>query len=115
MSGGMDALGPLAIQSAHRVLGLSYGDIAHAVGTDEETLSRWLQGERPATAHQHRLHCLNALVREIQKTMRPETVRDWLHRPLPAFDGATAYELILSGRCEGLLSMLGSLNMGLFL
>lgn len=58
--------------------------------------------------------CLEGLVREIQSTMRPEVIGDWLHRPLPVYDGATSHEMILSGRCNSLRGLLQTRNFGIF-
>ena len=102
-----------AIESA-RVLGLSAGEIAQAVGVDEFTLEEWTQGEGPTAVHRRRLDMLDALVREIGDTMRPEVVSAWLRRPLPAYDGATPHAMILAGRSEALFTTLRALNQGLY-
>lgn len=100
------------VEPARRVLGLDYGEIARAVQADESTLYRWRQGKAPTAIFLSRLERLDDLVREIQRTMRPEAIRDWLDRPIPALDGETPRQMILKGRSETVLGMLISLNAG---
>ena len=59
-----------------------------------------------------RLERLDDLVREIQRTMRPETVQSWLDRSIPGLGGETPRGMILKGRSETVLGMLISLNAG---
>ena len=100
------------LEPARNVLGLDYGDIARAVQADASTLYRWRQGKAPTAIYLSRLERLDDLVREIQRTMRPEAIRSWLDRAIPALDGETPREMILKGRSETVLGMLISLNAG---
>lgn len=101
------------VESARRVLGLSDRNLARAVGTDEATLGAWLQGSWPTATYLQRLEALDVLVREIEETMPPDVVGDWLHRPLPAHGGATAHMMIVDGRFQPLRGTLVTLNWGL--
>jgi len=100
------------VELARSVLGLDYGEIARAVQADESTLYRWRQGRTPTAVYLSRLERLDDLVREIQRTMRPEAVRSWLDRSIPALAGETPRGMILRGRSETVLGMLISLNAG---
>lgn len=100
------------VELARSVLGLDYGEIAQAVQADESTLYRWRQGKAPTAIYLSRLERLDDLVREIQRTMRPEAIRGWLDRSIPALDGETPRQMILRGRSETVLGMLISLNAG---
>lgn len=100
------------IDLAREVLGLDYGEIARAVQADESTLYRWRQGGSPTAVYLNRLERLDDLAREVQRTMRREKISEWLARPIPALGGATAKDMILSGRAETVLGMLISLNAG---
>ena len=102
------------VEPARRILGLSEREIAGAVGTDEATLAAWRQGNWPNAGYLRRLQSLDALVREIEDTMRPEVVSDWMQRPLPAHEGATPHAMIVGGHIEPLLGTLMTLNRGLF-
>lgn len=100
------------LEIAQRVLALNYEEIARAVLTDPSTLYRWRQGQTPTAVYLSRLERLDELGREIQRTMRPEVIESWLNRPIPAFEGTTPREMILSGRSETVLGALLSLNHG---
>lgn len=100
------------VELARSVLGLDYGEIARAVQADESTLYRWRLGQAPTAVYLSRLERLDDLVREIQRTMRPEAIPDWLDRPIPALGGETPRSMILTGRSETVLGMLISLNAG---
>jgi hypothetical protein len=100
------------IDLAKRVLGLNYEQIARAVLTDPSTLYRWRQGQSPTAVYLSRLERLDDLAREIQRTMRPEVIPQWLDRPILAFEGRTPREMILDGRSETVLGSLLSLNHG---
>lgn len=100
------------VELARRVLGLDEGEIARAVQADKSTLSRWREGQAPTAIHLSRLERLDDLVREIQRTIRPEVVQGWLDRPIPALDGETPRSMILKGRSETVFGMLISLNAG---
>jgi uncharacterized protein (DUF2384 family) len=100
------------IEAARSVLKLNYEEIAAAVLTNPSTLYRWRQGHIPTAVYLSRLERMDELVAEIQRTMRTEVISDWLSRPVPAFDGKTPRDLILSGRSETVLGALLSLNRG---
>ncbi|HEX8831160.1 MAG TPA: hypothetical protein VF705_08355 [Longimicrobium sp.] len=100
------------IQTAQQVLRLNLEEVARAVSTDPSTLYRWRQGQTPTAVYLNRLERLDDLGREIQKTMKPETIPAWLNRAIPMFDGRTPRELILEGRAETVLGALLSFNHG---
>lgn len=100
------------VELARSVLGLDYGEVAQAVQADESTLYRWRQGKAPTAVYLSRLERLDDLVREIQRTMRPDAIPGWLDRPVSALDGQTPKQMILKGRSETVLGMLISLNGG---
>jgi hypothetical protein len=100
------------VELARSVLGLDYGTIARAVNADESTLYRWRQGQSPTAVYLSRLERLDDLVREIQRTMRPEAIHDWLDRSISALGGETPRGMILEGRSETVLGMLIALNAG---
>lgn len=100
------------VELARQVLGLDYREIAQAVQADESTLYRWRQGQAPTAIYLSRLERLEELVREIQRTMRPEAIRDWLDRPVPALEEHTPRSMVLRGRSETVLGFLFALNAG---
>jgi hypothetical protein len=100
------------IEAARNVLGFTYEEVAAAVLTDPSTLYRWRQGHVPTAIFMSRLERIEDLTDEIQKTMRREMIGEWLNRPIPAFKGATARQMILNGRAETVLGALLSLNRG---
>lgn len=100
------------IETAQQVLGLNLDEVARAVLTDPSTLYRWRRGQMPTAVYLSRLERLDDLAREIQKTMRAETIPAWLDRAIPMFDGRTPRELVLEGRAETVLGALISFNNG---
>ena len=73
---------------------------------------RWRQGQTPSAVYLSRLERLDDLVREIQRTMRPEAVQSWLNRSIPGLSGETPRDVILKGRSETVLGILISVNAG---
>lgn len=101
------------IEAAQRVMRLSMDEVARAVQAEPSTLYRWNKGQTPTAIYLSRLERLDELAREIQNTMRPEVIPDWMQRSIPAFDGRTPRDMILAGRAETVLGLLLTLNYGI--
>lgn len=93
---------------------MSYSEVARAIDVDEGMLATWGKRQSPPAIYRHRLAVLEALVHEIQNTMRPDVIAPWMHRQIPAYGGATPHQLILAGRAEELLGTLRTLSHGHF-
>lgn len=89
-----------AIPRAHDTLGLSYQSIAEALRADETTLHRWRRGHSaPSPVFLARLAALASLVDAVERlSLDRDASRRWLDAPVPALDGATAREVLASGR-----------------
>lgn len=98
------------ITAARAVFGLSAAEIAQAVLTDEGALFEWLSGRIPPPIYLNRLERLDELAREVHRAIRPERIVEWLDRPVPALQGETPKEAILSGRSGAVLSYLTEPN-----
>ena len=102
------------IEKAHDFLGLTYRQIATAIGADESTLHRWRSGDNdPSPIFVRRLETLDELVRETKQTFRGRTAaRAWLERPSPSLAERSPMELLLEGRIERVGGLLLELNLG---
>jgi hypothetical protein len=98
------------IDSAQAYLGMTLGQIAQAVGTDELRLDQWRSGAVPSPIFMARLA---ALVAEMRITFsNREAAQEWLHRPLLTSERRSPLDLILDGKAEELTGMLYALNSG---
>lgn len=48
----------------------------------------------------------------IRRVIRPEVVRKWMCRPVPALDGRTPAELVQEGRYEEIAKLMRSIDQG---
>ena len=95
-----------AIALARDVLGLSYRETAQALGVHESTLRRWRRGQMPTAVHLDDLARLEALIREVEKSVRPGAVKRWLNRPSRIFAGEVPRHLVVQRRGAFLLERL---------
>lgn len=101
------------IDSAQAYLGMTLGQVAQAVGTDELRLDQWRSGAVPSPVAMSRLTALDTLVAEMRITFRNRDVAQvWLHRPLPLLEGRSPFDLILDGEAKVLTGMLYTMNSG---
>ena len=101
------------VEDAHDALGLTYRQLAAALGADESTLHRWRAGESaPRSIFLSRMDALRELQQELLETMNADAARAWLQAPVPALDGRRPAELLESGRIEPLTRLLIRLNLG---
>lgn len=101
------------VEDAHDVLGLTYRQIASAVGADESTLHRWRAGDSsPRSIFLSRMDALREFQQELLETMDSGAARAWLQTAVPALDGRTPFELLEQGRIEPLTRLLIRLNLG---
>jgi transcriptional regulator with XRE-family HTH domain len=101
------------VEDAHDALGLTYRQIAAAVGADESTLHRWRSGESaPRSIFLSRMDALREFQQELLDTMNPDAARAWLHAPLPVLEGRAPLNLLQAGRIEPLTRLLIRLNLG---
>jgi transcriptional regulator with XRE-family HTH domain len=101
------------IDNVHDSLGLTYRQIAAALGADESTLHRWRSGDAaPRSVFLSRLEALHELRTELLDTLRPDAARDWLHREFPVLHGRRPIDLLAEGRIEPLTRLLLQMNLG---
>jgi hypothetical protein len=101
------------VEDAHDVLGLTYRQLAAALGADESTLHRWRAGESaPRSIFLSRMDALRELQQEMLEAMSSEAARTWLETPVPALEGRRPSDLLETGRIEPLTRLLIRLNLG---
>jgi hypothetical protein len=101
------------VEDAHDVLGLTYRQIAAAVGADESTLHRWRAGESaPRSIFLSRMDALREFQQELLETMDAGAARAWLQAPVPTLDHRAPSALLEEGRIEPLTRLLIRLNLG---
>jgi len=71
------------LQRVRRTSGLSWGDVARAMGVSRRTIHNWLNGARIAGVHLDRLLDLDRIVRIAGSVGRPDDVRARLLLPGP--------------------------------
>lgn len=97
-----------AIERAHRALGLTYSEIARALGANSSTLHRWRSGaSTPTGVFRTRCTALNDLV-DVLEQVNPDPTesRNWLEQPLHPLSGKTPHEVLLAGRPDLLTGLL---------
>ena len=96
-----------------RLLDWTINDIAHYLGRDASTISRF--GASPV--HQEKLAALASLTQEVFEIMREDlrTTRAWFRTPIRALDGASPQQLILSGSFRKVSGLIEESRSGLAL
>jgi uncharacterized protein (DUF2384 family) len=101
------------VEAAHDALGLTYRQIAAAIGADESTLHRWRSGEsEPRSVFRSRMDALHEFQQELLDAVSPRAAREWLRTPVPALDGRRPLDLLEEGRIELLTRLLMRINLG---
>jgi transcriptional regulator with XRE-family HTH domain len=101
------------VEEAHDALGLTYRQLAAAIGADESTLHRWRSGEsEPRSVFLSRMDALHEFQQELFDTVTPRAAREWLRAPVPALDGRRPLDLLEEGRIEPLTRLLMRMNLG---
>jgi transcriptional regulator with XRE-family HTH domain len=103
------------VEEAHEKLGLTYRQIAGALGADESTLHRWRSGEsEPRAVSLGRMEALHELQTELLDLATPESARRWLFSAeLADLDGQRPVDLITRGQIEPLVRILLRMNLGM--
>ncbi|HEX8693464.1 MAG TPA: helix-turn-helix domain-containing protein [Longimicrobium sp.] len=102
------------IEEAHEKLGLTYAQIASALGTDESTLNRWRTGEsQPDAAHISRIEELHEFQIELLDAIYPYAARDWLTREVPSLGGRRPIDLLVAGDIAPLTRIWLRINLGM--
>ena len=94
-----------------RLLDWTISDIAQYLGRDASTISRF--GASPV--HQEKLAALAALTQEVFEIMRQDlrATRAWFRTPIRALDGSSPQQLILTGNCRRVSSLIEESRSGL--
>ena len=102
------------IEEAHDVLGLTWRQIAGALGADESTLHRWRSGEsEPRAVFISRMEALHELQVELLDLVTPEGARKWLFAHPESLEGRRPLDLIVEGRIEPVVRILLRMNLGM--
>lgn len=111
----------LVVEAAHRDLGLSYDEIAGAVGANASTLHRWRAGETaPSPAYGRRLAALAELTAAVRGLLgragapaatTAVAARAWLARAgpgVPGLGGERRGAVLAAGQLERLAALLAA-------
>ncbi len=103
------------VDEAHKVLGLTYKQVAGILRADESTLQRWRTGTSdPSPVFLGRMESLDELLRELRATFRrTNAAKRWLETPVPAFGDQRPLDLLLGGRIERVTAALQAFNSGM--
>jgi transcriptional regulator with XRE-family HTH domain len=101
-----------ALEAAHRELGLSYDEIAQALGANASSLHGWRAGDTgPSPVFRHRLAALaelTAAVRGLRRRPGTRTVAAWLDAPaveVPGLGGERPRASLAAGQLERLAAL----------
>lgn len=101
------------VEDAHDALGLTYRQLAAAIGADESTLHRWRSGEsEPRSIFRTRMDALHEFQQELLDAVPARAAREWLRTPVPALSGRRPLDLLEEGRIEPLTRLLMRINLG---
>ena len=101
------------VEDAHDVLGLTFRQLADALGADESTVHRWRSGDsEPRSVFISRMEALHELHTELLDAMTPEAARRWLASESPGLGGRRPADFLAEGRIEPLTRLLIRLNLG---
>src|SRR3954451_2770684 len=101
------------VEEAHDVLGLTYNQIAAALGADESTLHRWRAGEtEPRSVFLTRMEALHEVQTELLDALNPDNARKWLRQSVAVLSGRTPLSLLEEGKIEPVTRLLIQLNLG---
>jgi transcriptional regulator with XRE-family HTH domain len=101
------------VEEAHDALGLTYRQLAAAIGADESTLHRWRSGEsEPRSIFLSRMDALHEFQQELLDVVPPGKAREWLRTSVPVLDGRRPVDLLEEGRIETLTRLLMRMNLG---
>jgi hypothetical protein len=93
-----------AILELRRLSGLTWDQMARIFGVSRRSLHFWASGQGLNTSNEERLNRLLAAIRKIYRGAAVETRSALLH-PLP--DGRLPFDLLVSGRYEEVVRILG--------
>ncbi len=104
------------VEWARDALGLSYADMARALGTDERTVRRWVHHEStPRAAHQDQLEPLREIRYLLDQCFRsPDARTAWLHESVRALRGRTPISRLRAGDFDAVLAVLATMESGAF-
>jgi transcriptional regulator with XRE-family HTH domain len=101
----------------HEALGLTWPEVARALGADRRTIDRWRRGRgAPNAEHRHSLADIHDL-RQLLGLVFPDddSSQDWLHDPVPFFHGDAPISLIRGGRIDDVVGVLAGAYSGAFI
>jgi transcriptional regulator with XRE-family HTH domain len=82
-----------SVRHIRREIGLTEADLALATGTDARTARRWLAGEvSPQRRNKERIDDLRAIVEELEDSLTPKGIRQWLRARNRVLDGERPIE-----------------------
>ena len=103
------------VRQLHDRYALSYEDIASSLGTSEDTLQLWLNDSEaePPQSLTKRLAEFDAFLAELARAFgRVADAKAWFGEQIPALNGKTPREIILSGEVAMVSTLLYAFNAG---
>ena len=95
--------------------GLSFEDVARAVGASPRSISRWAHGEADPRAHlRDRLLEINVVVTELARVLEADAAHVWLFSPNPFLDFERPLDLVADGQFKRVLGAIDALADGVF-
>ncbi len=92
------------LNELRRRLGLSQEATARVIGVSVRTVARWEAGQSvPSPMAARQLRALADLARRLERLFRPDSIPDWMERPLNRLGGRTPHDVLLGEGAGALL------------
>lgn len=106
------------VEWCHETVGLTYAEVADAIGVSERTLHRWRASEAaPARTARDRLDQLEELRFWLDKVFERDVddATEWLQKRLVDLHGKSPQHLVRDGKFERVTEMLATFHTGAFM
>lgn len=89
------------VQHLRHEIGLTEAELAEATGASPRTVRRWTNtGTDPQRAHSRQIDDLTAICGELQDSLTPKGIRQWLHARNRYLKGKRPIELLKEERFD---------------
>src|SRR5687768_1559172 len=89
-----------SVRFLRRKMGLTEADLADGTGASTRTVRRWIVTTRPQARYAQRIDDLKTVVDELQDSMTPKGIRQWLRARNRYLDDARPIDLLRDGQFD---------------
>jgi transcriptional regulator with XRE-family HTH domain len=104
------------VQHLRHDIGFTEAELAEATGASPRTVRRWTNaGTDPQRAHRDLIDDLSAIVGELQDSLTPKGIRQWLHARNRYLKGKRPIELLAEDRFDEVYEAATAFSDGVYL